>query len=53
MEGAQRSIVVTVFKEKFTQGNQDTLANVASGTVSFGPALNVDLVASLKGCPKC
>ena len=42
---------MTVFKEKVTQGNQDSLANSSFATVSLGPALNVDIVAAKKGDP--
>lgn len=47
--GAQRIIVVTVFKEKITQGDTDPLANSLFGTISLAPALNADIVASKKG----
>lgn len=49
--GAARSIVVTVFKEKITQGDTDPLSNSTFGTISLAPALNADIVASKKGAP--
>ena len=49
-----RQIQVNRFKEVFTSGTKnDTLYNSAQGTVGLGPALNVDLVASKKGCGNC
>ena len=49
-----RSIQVTRFNEVFTSGaSNDTLSNAFKGTVGLGPAFNVDLVASKKGCKSC
>jgi hypothetical protein len=42
------------FKEQLTTGGKgDSLMNTPVGTLSIGPAFNIDLVASKQGCVGC
>ena len=47
-------MITRLYKEKLTVGpNGDTLANTPGGTLSIGPAFNIDLVSAKQGCVGC
>ena len=47
-------MVTRRYKEKLTTGpNGDSLTKTPVATLSFGPAFNIDLVASKQGCFGC